>query len=289
MNRGRAGTLASLSLLPLVALSVGCDALTARPFAGAIVQGTFAGMGETPAGQHLELWARDQYNDIIRINPFYKEADYKTSYGLMIRKAITLDDPCMIDDKGNLLTTAAAYPSSVTVAGVTQTPAEQAQQIVDRINQLNPPTGPLLAVLPYDPTPPPTIPANATPDERLMACQMYTSASDLTYVPNPYQITAPAHGTVYGFVGFVSLTPPANYDGYRLDTPVSLKGLQELFYTVEGPNVDPLNRGPLFMTSTLTPGGRDVLHFDLVHADPNGTASGTATVYTNLDEDPVQF
>ena len=195
---------------------------------------------------------------------------------------------------GNLLTTPAAYPSSVSQNGVTQTPDQQAQQVIDRINQLtgNPSiqTGsPLVAVLPYDPNVPPSIPDTATSAERRATCDAYVAASDLTYIPNPFQVTAPLHGTIYGFVHFVTITPPANYDGFRIDSPLNLKGTQELFMTVENATVDAQNRGPLFLVSTKTPGGVDVLHFDLVHAAPMGTASGTAALLTDLDQDPVQF
>ena len=173
----------------------------------------------------------------------------------MIRQAISLNDPCMLDGyyfhngNGNLLTSPAAYPPSVTVAGVTQTDAEQAQQVIDRITQLTTAgtTGPLLAVLPYDPTVPPSIPPSTSPTDRRSICDAYIAgtpsypnSSDLTYIANPYQITAPLHGLgIYGFVSFTSLTPPANYDGFRIDTPLNLKGVQEIFFTVEGDTVDP--------------------------------------------------
>lgn len=288
MNCRRARLLVLSSLLPLLG-SAGCDALTVRSFAGTIMQFTMANVGITPAGQHLELWARDQYNDIIRVNPFYDLPNGLAAPGLMIRQAISLDDPCLIDAKGNLLTTAAAYPTTTTVAGVTQTPEQQAQQVRDRISQLSPPgQAPLLAVLPYDATPPPTVPKTASAAERKMACDAYRGASDRTYIGNPV-VTAPTHGFIYGFVRFVTTLPPVNYDGFRLDTPVGLKGVQEIFFTIEGNTVDANNRGPLFLISTQTPGGRDVVHFDLIHADPLGQASGAAALYVNLDQDPVQF
>jgi hypothetical protein len=299
MNRSWAPTLALCSLVPLMA-SLGCDALTVRPFAGTVMQFTLTGAAVTPPGQHLELWARDQYNDIIRINPFYDFANGKTSLGLMIRQAISLDDPCITDDKGNLLTSAAAYPTSITQNGIVQTPQEQAQQIIDRINQLQHSIiggGPLLGVLPYDPTPPPpstlATDPTVTADQRLKACNDYRGASELTYVPNPLQLTAPgapgtsSHGAIYGFAQFITITPPQNYNGFRLDTPINLKGVQEIFFTVEGNTVDPTNRGPLYLISTLTPGGREVVHFDLTA--PNGGVSGAAALYVNLNEDPVQF
>lgn len=304
MNRGWARTLAFASLLPLAA-SLGCDALTVRSFAGTVMQLTLSGVTEQtiPAGKHLELWARTQYDDIVRVDGYTNLGTGRTAYGLMLRQAISLKDPCMIDGyyfqnekndptKGNLLTSAAAYPSAVTQNGVTQTPEEQAQQVIDRIHQLTDAPGaiaPLIAVLPYDPNVPPAVPDAATPMDRRAACDAYVAASDLTYIPNPFQVTAPLHGFVYGFVKYTSLTPPANYDGYRIDSPLNLKGVQEIFFTVEGDTVDPKNRGPLFLTSQRTQGGIDVVHFDLIHADPMGTASGTAALLVDLDQDPVQF
>lgn len=288
MNRGWSRTLLLMSLVPLTA-SLGCDALTVRPFAGTVMQFTFDGAGPTPPGQHLELWATTRNNDIVRIDPYVKQKGLDTSYGLMIRPAIALDSPCMIADNGYLLTDERAYPSSITRAGVTQTPQQQAQQIIDRIKQLKDMNGgPLLAVVPYDPTPEPTLPADATADQRLAACQAYRDASPLTYVPNPLQLTAPAHGLVYGFVKFVSTSPPANYDGFRLDVPINLKGLHEIFFTLEGASVDPHNRGPLYLLSDPAPGGRDVVQFTL-RPGPAGSGSGAAVLYTTLDEDPVQF
>ena len=77
--------------------------------------------------------------------------------------------------------------------------------------------------------------------------------------------------------------------GLRIDSPLNLKGVREIFFTVEGDTVDPLNRGPLFLTSTMTPGGVDVVHFDLTSPDPAVNVSGTAALLVDLDQDPVQF
>jgi hypothetical protein len=289
MIRGTTRTL----LLSSVALlgSTGCDALTVRSFSGAVLQMTLSATKPTPAGQHFELWARDANDDIIRLQPFYDLTNYKTAPGFMIRQAISLTSPCMTDDKGNLLTDAAAYPATTNFGGVTQTPAQQAQQRIDRINQLAPPgAAPLLGVLPWDPTPEPTIPADTAPANRKAICDDYRSKGPNTYVPNPDQISTPLHGAVYGFMRFVTVTPPTNYDGIRFDVPLHLDGVKEFFITVEGATVDPLNRGPLYVTSQLVPGGRDVLQFTLSPAtDGNGAPSGALAVYTNLDQDPVQF
>jgi hypothetical protein len=286
MIRGSTPTLVLCSFALLA--SAGCDALTVHSFAGSVLQMTLEGAKPTAAGQHLEIWARDQNDDIIRLKPFYDESSYATAPGLIIRQAISVNDPCMTDDKGNLLTTAAAYPTSVSFGGVPQTPQQQAEQRIFRIGQLNP-TGqaPLLAVLPWDDAVEPTVDPNASATTRKAACDTYRS-SPTTYIPNPDQITAPLHGTVYGFVLFQTLVPPTNYNGIRLDTPTGLKGLQEVFLTVESANVDPKHRGPLYVTSKLVPGGRDVLQFQLSPASADGP-SGSLAVYTTLDEDPVQF
>jgi hypothetical protein len=304
MKRGWTRSLLFASLLPLAA-SAGCDALTVRSFAGTVMQLTLEGVtAQTiPAGKHLELWARTQYDDIVRVPGYYDLGKGLSAPGLMIRQAISLKDPCMIDGyyfpnnpNGNLLTSAAAYPTTISSGGVTQTPDEQAQQVKDRIDQLTTNKyiatgGPLLAVLPYDPSVPPTLPDSTSSADRRIACDGYTMnrTERLAYVPNPYQITAPLNGVVYGFVKFLSSTPPSDYDGFRIDTPLNLKGVQEIFFTVEGDTVDPMNRGPLFLISKRTQGGVGVVHFDLTHADPNGTASGTAVLEVDLDNDPVQF
>ena len=190
------------------------------------------------------------------------------------------------------MTSPAAYPSATTAGGVTQDPTEQAQQVIDRIHQLTDNTtivtgGPLLAVLPYTASVPPTIPDTASPQDRKAACDAYIM-DPLAYVPNPYQLTAPLHGNIYGFIRFISNVPAANYDGFRIDSPLKLQGVQEIFFTIEGDTVDPANRGPLFLTSTRTQGGIDIVHFELAQPD-GGAATGTAALEVDLDNDPVQF
>src|SRR5262249_184161 len=84
----------SLLVLPLVP-SLGCDELTVRSFSGATLQFTISVPGATPAGTHLEVWARDSSNSILRLAPFYDQNAYKTTPGLIVRQAISLDSPCM--------------------------------------------------------------------------------------------------------------------------------------------------------------------------------------------------
>jgi hypothetical protein len=298
MKQSWAGTIARTSLSSLLLATAGCDALTVNSFAGTTMQFTLANAGVTAANTHLELWARTANGDIVRISPYYQENKGLTQPGFIIKPAITVDDPCIIDNEGHLLTSDEAYPSAVTKAGITQTPKQQAQSIINRIAQLNPPgQPPLLAVLPFSTVSDPVIAADATPAERLAACVGTTANPGAEmldvnyYAANPSQVTAPLHGAVYGFIHFQTLNPPANYDGFRLDVPENLKDVQELYFTTESVDiaqVDPKNTGPLYVDSKLVPGGRDILQFNL-QSPINGGPTGAVAVENTLDEDPVQF
>ncbi len=303
------------ALVLLAGAAAGCGSLSAQSFAGTVIEMAIEGAGPTPAGEHLELWARDEYEDVLRVDAIYDVHSHAVAYGLQIRQAIALDDPCMIVSDpaspayGELLVMPAAYPAAVTVNGVTQSPAEQAQQVRNRIAQLtsngtcltdlfDPTTqlcgrepSSLLAVVPYDATTPPSLPLDTPASARAAACAAWWSASPLAYTPNPAQLTAPLHGAVYGFVGYLTTVPPSDYDGLRLDSPTNLRGIQELWLTAERvavASVDARSEGPLYLDGTPTPGGRDVVHFDL--RSPSGEAiSATAALYVNLDEDTASF
>jgi hypothetical protein len=303
MSRGWARLLFFASLLPL-GTSFGCDALTVNAFSGAVISMTISAQRPDltqpplPAGQHLEIWARNANNDIILIQAYYDESNHCLDTngpcawpGIMFVPAVDPNDPCLIDNNGNLLTTAAAYPGPVTINGVTQTPDQQAKQVIDRINQLNNHEGrTLFAVVPFDGNAPQ--PPFDTPQDRLTACTNYRNLNPRTYIPNPYQITAPVHGQYFGSLTFISVNPPTDYDGIRIDTPMNLKGIQELIFTIEdnktfNPKAGWLKHGPIYLDSVMVPGGRDIPHFTLV-GNGNG-ASGDVSVYTNLDEAPAQF
>jgi hypothetical protein len=131
--------LAPVVLLPL-ALSAGCD-LSAKPYAGTLMAMTITGAGAQMPGQHLEMWARNQYNDTIRVNGIFDTTvngkDTRLfPYGIVLRPAVTMDDPCMIDTTtGAWLIKAEAYKDS-NAGGVHQTPEEQAQSVRSRISQV---------------------------------------------------------------------------------------------------------------------------------------------------------
>jgi hypothetical protein len=294
-----------LLVLPVLA-ALGCNGgLTVDSFIGSIAQLTIVNANPTAAGTHLELWTRNQNNDIIRVDASYTFPDpvdhtqTKTIYtlGLLIRPAVIKDDPCMIDGKGNLLTTPAAY-QTLTIAGITETPEEQAQAYNNRIAQITSTndggmqSATLLAVVPFDDTPPPAVQPTDGASVRLAACKDYWNKSPLAYTGNPAQVTAPIHGTAYGFVYYQTNRPSASYDGIRIDSPTNLAGAQDLWYSVETAPlamVDGNNQGPMFLEGKADQGGNDVIHFDLTSQSASGTASGTAALYTNLDNSSVEY
>ncbi len=313
-----------LALVPLF-FSTGCDSLSANSFAGTIVEMTLSGVTPNGADDHFELWSRDANDDIIRVNGIFDVVDPVTKKqlhafnGFTVRPAVLMGDQCMIDGKGNLLVSAAAYPTPVTFNGVPQSPEEQAAQVRTRIGQLttssicdgsggNPSshcgreTATLLGLVPWNPIPPPAafsaLTFNSSAADRLAACTEYWQ-NPLAYTPNPAQLTAPLHGTIWGFLSYTTLNPPGNFDGIRIDSPVNLAGIQELWITTEtlpagmAPGtdfVDPKNRGPVYVQGTPDPGGNEVVHFDLAAPfGATGGASGTAALEVNLDQDNVQF
>jgi hypothetical protein len=284
--------------LLLVCAALGCDDLTVRPFAGAILAMTLQASAPTPPGHHLELWARDE-GGIDRLQGIIDSQHGLSAFGLQIRIAVDPRDPCMIvhDPKspayGRLLTDPLAYAGDTVVEGVRQTPAQQAQQVVNHIAQVNArelggqQNTSMLALVAYGEADPPTVADDATPAERAAACQAYW-ADPRAYTANPQQTTAPFHGALYGVLHYSTTTPPAIFDGIRIDTPTKLRNPDSLWMTIESvpPSmVDPLNRGPVFVGGDPSPGGRNEVHFDLVGPD----AAGAVSVYTEPDDDSFEL
>jgi hypothetical protein len=368
--------------LVLIPVLLSACSLSAQSFSGAILEMTVAGVSPSPPNQHFELWARDSYDDTVRVSGIYElEANGALSaeqlascrpldsdkqlmqtgsrtihcrpFGLTIRQAIRMDDPCLVKmpasanlypftydpskldpTEGNLLVTAGAFKQE-SVAGVSQSPEEQAQSVRARISQVTstsicdgtmPPgtidplfrkyhcgvqPATMLAIVPADSNLPPVtcetnpnaqkctdngnapgccIPWGAGAIDRLNACMAYWNKSVLTYTANPYQLVSPQHGTVYGFVSYITVSPPADYDGLRIDSDINLNGIQELWYTTETDTVDPNNRGPILLRGVPDTGGRGWVHFDLTPPfGAMGSASGTASIYVDPSSDQTQF
>src|SRR5690242_8406340 len=98
----------ALSLLAaLLLLTAGCE-LSVKPFAGTIIEMTLTGVQSNPRGTHFELWARDQYDSTLRVTGIFDFTDPKgnttrlSPAGFVVRPAITMDDPCMINANGDL-------------------------------------------------------------------------------------------------------------------------------------------------------------------------------------------
>lgn len=310
-------------VLLMTLLDAGCS-LQVKPFAGSVVAMTLAGATASAPGHHLEIWVRNNNDDVVRLDAIYdfhddpaspEHTERLTPFGVVIRPAVRMDDPCMIDDAGHLLVTAAAYPSSTVVGGVEQTAEEQAQTVRALASALcstsscdgsggdpryhcgRQPAG-LLGLFPYElvddaghvvatAPPPPSVPFDAAPADRLAACQAYWASSPLAYSPNPRQITAPARGVMWGVVSFASIAPTVSYDQIRIDSPTHFDEVRELFLTDEADDVDPLHRGPVYLGGSVTPAGRAVYHMDLVApSSSTTTASGSATMWTDFDQAP---
>jgi hypothetical protein len=320
--------LGGLSLLALV-FGTGCD-LAAKPFAGTLLQMSISGAEPLPPDEHLEFWARTANDDIVRISTIYEHrtrgrirtnvqtgqlcpegADPNTCTdprGFLIVPAITFADPCMIDEQGNLLTTAAAWEPTV-VNNTPQTPEELAAQLRVRISQVTAPTNcdtatpphcgrqmhDLYGLISYTPTTLAPLNVNPSAAERLAKCtEMWKDP--LAYTPNPFQLPAPLNGPIWGFVSFTTVTPPSGFDTFRLDIPFKLKGIKELFVTIENHSaarkamfppdgVNAKDRGPIYLQGFPEVGGVDAVSFTMAGA----TASAHVSLYVNLDEDPVQF
>jgi hypothetical protein len=276
----------------LIPLCLGCD-ISTRTFAGTVMQMSL-NADRTAPGEHLEFWARTRHDDVVRLSTLYGDVE---AQGFVIRPAISMGDPCMIDERGHLLTTAAAY-QTVVVNGVEQNPEEQAAQVRTRISQLTSTNtcddapvrhcgrqaSDMLGVLSYTASSPPMMPFDTPSDERLQRCQAYWQ-DPLAYTPNPALLIAPLHGPLWGYVSYVTTNPPSGFDSLRLDIPLDLRGLRELFVTVEDSSVDPLARGPIFLRGTPSPGGRGVVNVNMV----GPSASGHASLHVDLDHDQVHF
>ena len=309
----------------LVVAAVGCDHFAASDFSGSRVQLTVSGAGPTPAGSHLELWARDGAHDIVRLlagsAPDHCDDGaatctfWPTLSAYTIVGAVDLGDPCMIDDAGNLLWSPAAQPGPSDGDKALQ--AKAVEKRVHELTDLQP--RPLLAMASFDDAaaahpvrapdragcdelkPRACIPDDATAATRLSQCLAFWQASPFAYTGNPLQLTRPVHGTLFGMLDFTSLTPAQTLGGIQVVSDFALHDLRELWLTqttatVAALDADQLDcatspgtcRGALFLQGDAGSPQNGIFRFDL-SSPPPSTVTGTASVLTRLDEDPVQF
>jgi hypothetical protein len=257
-------------------LAAGCSDLVVQPFSGTNMLLDLRAAGVTAAGQHLEIWGRDANDDILRIG--YRLAPGQPEqYGFIIRTAVSLDDPCMINGTGYRITDPRAYSGNVVAGGVVQTPEQQAGQITLRIRHLTAvsagglQTSSLLLTMPWDDTPLPAIAADAGPDERRAACQAYWNSSPFAYTGAPLTPSQPIHGATMGPVNYTTAQPQQTYNSIDLVSLYDLGDLQEIWLTVESQppaTVDPLHRGPVYLQGYRVERGRYSINFDLAGDGP---------------------
>ncbi len=302
-------------LLSFAVAAGGCDHFQANPFAGSRMQITMSGARPTPAGQHLELWARDGANTIVRVLSGSVPDNLTAPNGLgpgqvayTIVPTVEADDPCMIDRNGHLLTDPAAVRT-----GETDPQGDAgAMAVKTRIDQLTKGAAPMLSLVGYDDQTPkrPTIPADAAPADRLAMCLAWWGRPSFDspptsgrYTGDPLQLTSPVNGELFGMLDYQAIAPAPGQivGGIQIISDFSLHDLRELWFTQTAATVEMVDpdvvdcaahadtcRGGVFLQGTAGPSDRGIFRMEL-SAPGGGPQSGSASVYTRLDEDPVQF
>jgi hypothetical protein len=288
-----------VSLCALCCWGSACD-LGVPAFRGARIALTLANLPATLPGEHLELWAREGDTNIVRLN-------VGPGVAYTIAPIVSFADPCAIDDQGNLLWTPAAQRDCFGRPCADDAERQRASEAVTlRMRQLIEFQTPLLVFTEWDDaaTGRPVFPAGEEPTaaERLAQCRAYWERSPSAYSGNPFQLTAPIHGTFLGTLDFVSTTETGQIaGGIQLDTEYSLRDVRELWLTETAARVVDVNpdeidcqarpttcRGSILVQGNRQAVGRETVHFEL--AAPQGAqGSGSATVFTTLGEDPVPF
>ena len=304
MKRGplRGGPLWTLCLgaLCLGALCFGASAcdLAVPAFRGARIAMTLNNLPPTPAGDHLELWVREGEESIIRL-------DAGPGVAYAIAPVVSFTDPCAIDNQGNLIWTPAAQRDCFGHLCADDAERERAAEAIQlRMRQLVEFQAPLLVFTHWDDgaTGRPAFDADLPPAARLAQCRAYWERSPSAYSGNPIQLTAPIHGDFLGALDFVSTTETGQLaGGIQFSTSYELRDVRELWLTETAARVGDVDpdqvdcqaspatcRGPILVQGNRHTVGRETVHFEL--AAPTGASGGgSATIYTSLADDPVQF
>lgn len=217
-----------------------------------------------------------------------------------------LDDPCAIDEAGNLMWDKKALdPATGQPQG--DLAAKALQKHIDDL-LLNQP--PLLALVPWDDDVDKAAvplrealkdPSKVDAGGRLCACRNYWYASAAAYTPNPRQLTAPLHGNLLGVVDYVTLQPPQSFGGISFPSDWALQNAVEFWITETTALVNELSptsidcatssktcRGRVLLDGNGVSTGPGTTHFELRSPD-NPNISGSALIEFNLDKDPNQF
>ena len=232
-----------------------------------------------------------------------------------IVQAVDGNDPCMIDAQGNLLTS----PDAIRPDETEPQGDLGAKSVLQRIDQLTNEGAVLFALVGYDdntPNKPVLDPMATTPAMRLMACNGYWTAQanqaknlpaaspGAAYTGNPLQLTAPVHGELFGMLNFQAVPPAPSQilGGIQVVSNFALHDLREIWLTDTAATVSALDptvtdctgkgsatcRGDVILQGNAGAPDNGVFRMELT--SPSGASvSGSAAVYTRLDEDPVQL
>lgn len=287
-------------MVPLWALcwgNGGCD-LAVPAFRGTRVAMTLNNLSPTPAGDHLELWVREGQESIVRL-------DAGPGVAYAIAPVVSFTDPCAIDNQGNLVWTPEAQRDCFGHPCVDDAERQRAAAAIElRMRQLIEFQAPILAFTHWDDAAAgrPAFDATLPAAVRLTQCRDYWARSPSAYSGNPIQLTAPIHGEFLGALDFVSTGETGQLaGGIQFSTDYELRDVRELWLTETAARVEDVDpdqidcqaspttcRGRLVVQGNRQVVGRGTVHFELV-APSGASGGGSATVYTSLAEDPVQF
>lgn len=139
----------------------------------------------------------------------------------------------------------------------------------------------------------------ATPAERRAHCEAAFSRNPDHYVGNPRQLTRPLGGTLHGVGKGQDPSSTGFVGGAEWSTPYRLHGVRGLFVSVDNRSLaaaraTPLPDGPAQGLATYLSGNtgdalEGVVQFVLRPVDGRGGQAAVVSVFTDLDEDRVQF
>ena len=338
----RAPLLAAVVCATVATGAAGCDRLTVSNVTGARVLLTISGPPEqlrTVDGEHLELWAREADGSILRLlsgraagicetdrSCLTKNGYAKTLHGYAMVPAVSLAEPCMIDEQGYLLYEPGArlYVADEEAKLTDADRQKRAEAVLARIRAITDrAASPMVAFVSYgdvagkrpqfDLQDKPCGSCSghgdyacvdglckARPEVRKSQCLEFFRQNPFAYVGNPLQLTAPRNGVFFGTADYTSFQPPQVIGGMNLQSAFGLRNLRELWVTQTKARLDALEiqevdckakpdkcRGRVVLQGSVEGDDRGIFHVDL--RSPLPGVSGHASVYTRLDTDPVLF
>ncbi len=323
----------TLGLALMTLCATGCAELGVEPFQGSwialslnwplFVPPQMAGQTPQPSllspGEHLDMWAilpPDGRPVRLTVNKYTDPGKFP---GFNVVPALDPNDPCLIDANGNHLLGIVAQ-SGPDKELQQQAVVQKVREVVAKTTTIGAAAGvagkapvPLLGLVQDGGLKPDDIlnlaklsvqgDAQAIQD-RLAFCPSFLSSHFDYYQGNPLQLTAPLHGTLFGFFNFntigpefqtadpATFLPPQNFGGIAITTRMSLHGMTALLLTRETAQNPALPGTVVVKGGALPPAasGRGAIRFGLQATIPVGMGMtqtvtvGTASVLTDLDQ-----